>query len=751
MTYLTRPSKATLGLLVAFSATVAIEACERQPSAPPAASIQSDPLGGFEGEFFGNIWENGHKTKDPSFMVVLRPANAPTAARLRFYRDSMWADTTGSAWMYEWSDPKGGGNCGDLTTFLASDTLKPAGHGGRYPESHRVSPNVAPVGVEKHCLRPGTYEFIVKENGLIIKDVFVDYLALVPADTEGLSPKLIWNAIAQENEAVEALDYNDSFNVFQDLVVHVDLNSVGNSETRVLDIQNTLASPVKDTFVDQTSPAGSDLDYFRTSSARSSSTWALYSQGKALSRLYWDYGRNFFQRTGFFDANNPIGRPLLRVHTFSHVTVNGPDTVALEMMRPDEQPDSTAVTKRVVQITRVTPCFEGAATWQITDQYLNAACLARGSQYRYRWQVDAGGPWTSFVSDTIYDFPGHSVTGTHQVTVEVQNTSNGQTTPYVRNIVVQTGQILLSGPTDVTDKQSKLYTSSLSAQWFERYDPALQWFPATDGPQPSMTRIWPGGDYEVELRQQDSTATLVKRGRLHIIVCNVAGCGTAPVSQLAATTSAEDPHWSIFGGGPWLSWGSTSNRQSLRFYDLLGMHDGSTAFTNAAWIDGGSGSITGQFTWQPRDLGLASARAFDFVTTRGGGTPAYVFGFAIDPDLGGSPVDDASGYDAGRGMLYITDTDRAIGILLRDATGNTLSSVQQFGVGRWAPTTAWTAWQAQRQSGVHLVAGQRDVQFVLSATEVTGSHTYTFVLIRGPNLAALQQTADAAIVILGGP
>jgi hypothetical protein len=429
--------------------------------------------------------------------------------------------------------------------------------------------------------------------------------------------------------------------------------------------------------------------------------------------------------------------------------VNGADTTALEMMRPDEQPDSTAVTKRVVQITRMTPCFESGTTWQVTDQYLNAACLARGAQFRYRWQADAGGAWTLFAADTIYDFAGHAVTGAHQVTVEVQNTSNGQTTPYVRSLSVQSGQILLSGPTVVTDKTSKLYTSNLSARWFERYDPALQWFPATDGPQSSMTRIWPGGDYEVELRQQDSTATLLKRGRLQITVCNVVGCGEAPLSQ--TTTTAEDPHWSLFGGGPWISWGSTAGRQSLRFYDLLGMHDGNTAFANPAWIDGGNGSVTGQLTWQPRDLGLAGARAFDFVTTRGGSAASYVFGLAIDPDLGANPVDDASGYDAGRGMVYITDTDRAIGILLRDATGNALFSGQQFGVGRWAPTTAWAAWQAQRQSGVHLLPGQRDVQFVLSGAEVTGSHSYTFILIRGPNLAALQHTADAAIGIVGGP
>jgi hypothetical protein len=72
----------------------------------------------------------------------------------------------------------------------------------------------------------------------------------------------------------------------------------------------------------------------------------------------------------------------------------------------------------------------------------------------------------------------------------------------------------------------------------------------------------------------------------------------------------------------------------------------------------------------------------------------------------------------------------------------------EYGVGRWAPRLATEIWAAQRTQSVNLVRQPRDVQLVLSADARTGPATFTVVLLRAANLAALQALADEALTRL---
>jgi len=746
--------------LAALTSVIVLSGCERnEPATGPAAAVSQPLAPGIEGEFFGNVYVNGARTQDAGYRVKLVPFDPPTWNRLRSYSDSMWADTTAAHWMYEWSDPKAGGKCGNLARYLEPDTMAPPNQGGRHPEAHRPAPNIAPTGVEKHCIRPGRYEFILKRGPIVVRRFLVGYLPITPANRGQINVKLVWNQTAVLNEALEDLNYDDTTNVWSDLVVHVD-TTVGGSEVRVLDVDNAGANPTaKDTFVNASNPGGTEADYFRISVARSTSTWALEPTGRGLSRLFWDYGRNNLNRTGFYDSYPipTIARPILRSRRLGDsIVTSRDDTVALELMRPSEQPDSLTVTKRVVQVVRNTPfacsTFESITTWRTSDQYLSAGCSTQGSNIQYRWRYDVGGAWTSYSSDTLHDFPGHTTSGIRQVSLEVRNTSTGLSSFRTTPVTVQSGQVTLTGDAEITVKTTYTYTSNHYGTWYERFNPGLTWYQGTTST--AMNRVWAAGVYTVELRQQDTMSSVYRRGRLSISVCiPVSSCGPAVVLEGSAPAAAvADTAWSLFGGGPWLSWGSGGGAQALRLYDLLGEHDGGTPFTSATWLADSAGShltLPASWTleWQRRTLDLPDAQAFD--VTIGGGSGPYTFGFALDPDVGPNAADDVSAYDAARGLVTARDGAQAVGYLLRGPSGNALASIQQYGVGRWAPSTPAAARQAQRQTGTRLLAGPRDVQFVLSAAETTGLATYTLVIVRGRTVPDLQAKADAAIAALG--
>jgi hypothetical protein len=179
------------------------------------------------------------------------------------------------------------------------------------------------------------------------------------------------------------------------------------------------------------------------------------------------------------------------------------------------------------------------------------------------------------------------------------------------------------------------------------------------------------------------------------------------------------------------------------------MHDGDSQFRLPDWIDGDGGRFddfpTGwSVEWIPEEALSTDARSIRFTVS--GTAASYVFGMALDPDLGPDGSDDVVSWDASRGLVLVVDRHEAVGFLLRDGAGrDAIASVQEYGVGRWAPTVPDAAWAAQRVGGAWLVGSPRDVQLVLSAHPTSGARTWRFIVIRGSSVRAVLATADALL------
>jgi hypothetical protein len=387
-----------------------------------------------------------------------------------------------------------------------------------------------------------------------------------------------------------------------------------------------------------------------------------------------------------------------------------------------------------------------------------------GSDIQYHWQFEEEGPWTPYSPDTLYrDFPGHSTAGAKTVRLEVRNTTTGLTSIASTQVSVGADRLLMTGRTFVTDKARNPYLGYRndtllihrdSAYWFEYFEGDTRWWPASGpDPQDSVARIWPAGVYTVDFREQDSTANLLARSRLHITVCNP----PSSCEQLAAPLRAPAPaapaveDWGLFGAGPWLSWG-TGN--AVRFYDLVGADDVPSRFTDIAWLDDARGraSATGTgsyLSWSRRALQAPDARAFDFTIAATEAAVPFTFGLALDPDLGANAADDQAGYDPARGMVYVFDGTRAVGFLLRDARAQSvLQSVTQYGLARRSPLTAAATWAATHTRGIRLLPGRSDVQLLLTAPPQPGPVTWTFVIVRSANVTDLRARADAVLAEL---
>jgi hypothetical protein len=396
-------------------------------------------------------------------------------------------------------------------------------------------------------------------------------------------------------------------------------------------------------------------------------------------------------------------------------------------------------------------------TWKLSDQYLSAGCsLTLGSNKRYRWKPDAAAAFTAWSSDTLYDFLGHSGTGARMVILEDSTVGTNQNSSDTLTFGVGSDRVVLTGPGFVSDKLKKTYIPYVNAaptlhvgHWYQRFDDGWQWYSLISTDEDTITRIWPMGDYTVELRQHKLQSGTLHRGRRHIIVCSNPGCEANAPPALAPAPAQPGLAWGLFGAGPWISWGAPAQRNALRLYDLWGMPERETAFSEAPWLDGTGGRITDAATgwdlaWTPRDLRLPDVRAFDF-SVAGAGLRPYTFGMAVDPDLGLNAADDVASYDASRGLILVMDGSRALGFLLRQGDKDALASAQEYGVGRWAPTTTDYAWAAQRAAGAQLVGTPRDVQLVLSARETVGAGAWQFVVIRGASAASVRARADAVL------
>jgi hypothetical protein len=120
---------------------------------------------------------------------------------------------------------------------------------------------------------------------------------------------------------------------------------------------------------------------------------------------------------------------------------------------------------------------------------------------------------------------------------------------------------------------------------------------------------------------------------------------------------------------------------------------------------------------------------------------SYEFGLAVDPDLG-SPVDDRSGYDAVRGLVYVLDAGGAVGLLVREAGGDALATVREYGARSFAPRATEEAWRAARDRGVALAPDPDDVQLLLTVEATTGVRTWRLWILRGRDASELAGKAD---------
>jgi hypothetical protein len=455
--------------------------------------------------------------------------------------------------------------------------------------------------------------------------------------------------------------------------------------------------------------------------------------------------------SSFVDPNLPPGP---YTYTLKHVS--------LPFAHWSGPPWPNSASSNGIQVTvgpPVTACAsaEYLSTWKAADQYLSAGCSQLGGNKRFRWFRAGGVPLSGWTTDTLFDFLGHSQTGAQLVVLKDSNTTTGAISVDTLSFSVANDQLTVSGPTLIRDKKKKLYIATNAAGqrhsgfWFARYPDGLQWYSLLSTEQDSLPRIWPMGEYTLVLRQHRVPSGVLHRDRLAITVCSSPGCepANAPVALSGSLSGEGATAWNVFGAGPWIGWGESPWPNVLRWYDLWGMHDRLGAFENPAWLEGTGGRFadiaTGwDVTWAWRDLGLADVRVFDF-TLAGAGTRPYVFGTAVDPDLGANAADDVASWDAERGLVIVADASRAVGFLLRRAGKDALASAQEYGVGRWAPTTADYAWAAQRAAGTRLVGTPRDVQLVLSAGPTSGDGTWQFVVIRGASPTSVRATADAVL------
>ena len=748
-----------------------LAACADQSSVAPAGralsfSLSGDSCTSGDPEVFGNIYEQGILSGRADLTITIQPANTETASRLKGpFSETMWVSPylppdsrsypVGRG--FGWYDPRAACECGGLSAYLDGDTAS------RAREVHWESATQPPASTsrERHCIMPGFYHVRLSGPG-VYQELEFEY-AGVRALVLGLPT---WRQVQDSGFGgtllVEPREYTP-YDSYSDHILNFDLHSPPRevSASADLRLQTAYSNPDASPFTPAAGePAVTEQTYVRFSTRqRSGLNWlGPQGYGRALTQYFWDYGRQGAPGAYFVDDNNAV--PIMRAHQFSHVGESRSVVVGVRLKEPDNDPNDTSITTfRTLNLTRVTPvacgAFEGTTTWLYTDQVLNAACSTRGASIQYRWQFDAGGPWTPYSADTLYDyFAGHSAQGTHEVTVEALNTTTQASSSTIYPFSVSASRIVLAGRTYVTDKANNLYTSNYTLVWREKFDHDTQWWPATSEPRTWMNRIWYAGVYTVDLRQQDSTPSFLRRGRLHITVCNPpSSCEpeNTPAIPLAPAASSVLDEWGLFGAGPWLSWG-TGN--AVRFYDLIGAHDVPNRFADIGWLDGpdGQASPTGAGSYLSstrRPLQTPEARAFDFVIAPPDAGVPFTFGLALDPDLGPNAADDEAGYDASRGMVYVFDGARAVGFLLRDAQGRSaLRGVMQYGLARRSPLTAEATSTATRARGISLLTGRSDVQLLLTAPAQPGSVTWTFVLVRGASIGDLRTHADAVLAEL---
>jgi len=726
-----------------------------------------------EAEFIGVLYSSeGVRETSTDYWIMMRPYDALTRGRIHGHQDSIqWLnpdEADAGPWMYGFYMPPAGGPCSIAGTLLVYQTGNPADRGD---EVHRPGPGLEPSGPEGHCIVPGRWEItFTLGQEQIVKQLVIDYLQ--PRHQAGAPgfDLMVSNQETGQLERIESLEYLLTSGVYVDLILHHDLTPGSFVETDDLYVENAQGQPYGTVFDDEANPTGANTDHFRFSVSEDGSTWGegegAEAWGSALARLFWDMTDIGFA-TGFYTLDDGNGS-LIRIHRFTEFTSPRTVQVGLELMRPDEQPGAgveQVTTTRNVTVATIDPLPPTAsfsptatATWLYADQLLDASNSESptGSQLEYRWQFEQGGSWTSWLGDPVLEFAGHYSSGSKDVTLEVRDTGSGLVDDTTIVFGVTSSVVTLSGPTYVTDKTLKTYSSNHAGSWFERLNPDtnMDWGTARLTGASTYNRIWPAGWYDVALRNHvDSTP--LKRRRLNIEVCwkcspeietHVVSAGGLNASMIQRT-GEED--WGVFGAGPWISAGSQSSPELVRFYDLTGLHEPGSPFADAGWM-GETGGVTTdaagrwQVDWSQLDALDPNIKGFEFAVTPLSGA-VYEFGMAIDPDLN-NPTDDESGFDNGRGMIYVVDGSDALGFLLLDSNGNSaLLKVNQYGAKKFAPGAKDEAWKAQREPNVKLRDGTDDVQLILSTAESSGVQSWSLWMLRGDGVQDIRKLADQVL------
>ncbi len=694
-------------------------------------------MDGTEEEIYGRVYENGIRVTGSSYEVMLRPLDPETRNRLASDFDSVMGLQASREWSYGWSDPLHPGLCGVL-----GDWPNPA---GRAAEAHGGS------GPERHCVRAGKYELTLKSGLNTIQTILIDYVETntspIPDSTaSGLMNMLVEHFNPGQSQSYGLIDVEVNF----DIAGGGTFASSSYTDTPILDIDVGGSQTYTAAFANVASPSAMDTTLFRFSAQRSTSTWApVDGANGVLTRLFYRTGFNGQASNFYTPRSGPSGVALARTYRYSDHRNGNEDTTSaitagLELRNPTEAPVGSAEVSRSITAPRysigpsVLPssAFESVYVTTGTDQYLDGSQVESGSNLVYTWHLNGA---SVTAPAALYDFSGFISAGTPTVYLTVQDTVNNTSRDYERTVNVASGGITISGEQTITSKQAYAYTSSLAGAWYERFAPSTTWYDLiTDT---TISRVWPAGEYTVDLRTQTYESGALSRGRLPITVCTASqSCGTFA----APAQSAKEPFESLFGIGPVVSWGTGSKARAIQYYQLNGLHTGNTSFRTTSWLAATSGSENtqldgGTIGWT-NSTTTDSVRIFDFDATPPFGQD-WAFGLSIDPDIGTNAADDRSGYDSDLGLLYAFDENGAVGYMLRENNKNAVYSVTQYGAKRFAPVGQHDVWQTQRQAGTRLMTGPSDIQFILSARSGSGERHYRLIAVRAANVAALRALA----------
>lgn len=342
--------------------------------------------GGGEGELVGDMFINGAYITDTGYTVRLEAANPETSQRLHDYNASMWVSPTfhgGSYHMFAWIDPRHQGACGTEYQYVSGDTIH------RGAEQHWVNAHTPPSATakEKHCIQPGTYTLKIFHNGSLYKQFDVDYVPIMNAQGDR---RVVYNANAGVDEAIEKYDYNDTSYLHHDLDIRIDIGNPGYVDTPVLYGDAAGGNPyAQGDFYDNGSLSGNHHTWFRFSSIASTTTESSAHQGRLLSRIFWDSAGNILDRSGFWDSHSWDG--IIRVHQFMTDTLATRNyVVGLETLRPDEQPRTTPEVTRAILIEGPAPALsvvvEGPAQVSFSGYCTWTAVPSGGvSPFHYQW------------------------------------------------------------------------------------------------------------------------------------------------------------------------------------------------------------------------------------------------------------------------------------------------------------------------------------------------------------------------------